>query len=134
MPTECRVINFTVKEIDQILRDYGRRPGLVLPVGSLTSLLVRSNKKHGQSSILLTFLNGAEKLVQEAPLHYIGKCLVAYCLENKVPPPLDADKSVWSSNNGLQLRIEMPASKEKSDHTIGNELGLQALDLVGETI
>ena len=121
MPTECRVINFTVKEIDQILRDYGRRPGLVLPVGSLTSVLVRSNKEH-------------EKLVQEAPLHYIGKCLVAYCLENKVPLPLDADKSVWSSNNGLQLRIEMPASKEKSDHTIGNELGLQALDLVGETV
>ena len=131
VPIEHRQIGFSVKEVEEILHSYADLVGMILPSGTLKSMLITSAQNGSRSYLMLTFRKVEEKVVHELPLRFASKCLLAYCKDHNIPLPINSSKSLWTNENLLIFRIQMPKNKnEITKQSSRNELGLIALDLV----
>ncbi len=102
MPTEMRQSVFRMVEVVTAVTDYHRRRGIALPIGTVVGVdIVEEDGVHGAllvqgDSVTTRFDVKAEVL---------AAALILFCINRKIPLPVDADKRLQRVGDGVALMV-----------------------------
>ena len=104
MPLEFRQIVFASTEVLSAIREHRKRQRNPLPPGSITRFEIRGEPAVGAELEITDDKTGGRQ-----PIRVEGEALAAalilYCIDHKIPTPVDATKRIVLSEKGLTLSI-----------------------------
>ena len=106
MPTEIRRLVFTNDELQTALSSAATKTKKTLPIGSITSAAF---KRFGETEVQVEFYDNRENQSTTATFDssFVGSALIFYCVNEHIPIPRAAAKSLDISGNNLSLVLRL---------------------------
>jgi hypothetical protein len=92
MPSEVRQLLFRSREVILAVTEYYYRRGLALPIGTASRLRIAERPPVG--AILGIDTDAGEGVEVEVPTDTLMAALILYCINRKIPLPVEADKTL----------------------------------------
>ena len=112
MPNEIRHIIFTSDEVIRALIDYHRRAGNPLPAGNVVKCTFEKEDNLIKASLHMAVDADGSRQVVPVVQTTLAAALILYCINQKIPLPAKANKSLQLHNDTVGLVINKPDERK----------------------
>jgi hypothetical protein len=106
MPTEIRHIVFTPEEIARAVVAYHRRSGNPLPAGNVLRCVPDQTDGQVTAALEMDVDSDGSRLNVPVPTPALAASLILFCINNRIPLPTQANKSLAMLNGNVSLVIK----------------------------
>jgi hypothetical protein len=120
VPLEYRQIVFASTEVLLAIREHRKRMRTPLPPGSITRFEIGREPAVGADLEIADDKTGSRQVIRVEG-EALAAALILYCIDHKIPMPVDATKRIALSEKGLTLSISAvnaTRSRKPLDHKI----------------
>jgi len=104
VPLEYRQIVFSSTEVLSAVREHRKRQRNPLPAGSIARCEIRGEPAVGIELEIADDKTGGRQTIR-VDGEALAAALILYCIDHKIPTPVDATKRIVLSEKGLTLSI-----------------------------
>jgi hypothetical protein len=120
VPLEYRQIVFASTEVLVAIREHRKRMRTPLPTGSITRFEIGGEPAVGADVEIADDKTGSRQVIRVEG-EALAAALILFCIDHKIPMPVDATKRIVLSEKGLTLSISAvkpTRARKPLDHKI----------------